>query len=143
VVFISIASVSLDAMTQNPGRRVAPTQHVRATARIAFGKHRGRTFHHVAVDEPGYLEWMLRVGAGSQTERECAKLALSETRGGSYLPPPSPRPAEVIGRSTPSPRISSRQPDSPPGPPTPEDPKSGRGLIAAVRALLLPRRKGD
>ena len=52
-VFVSLASLSLDAVYQTSGRRDAPTRHVSTSARIAFGKHRGRTFHQIAVDEPG------------------------------------------------------------------------------------------
>lgn len=130
-VFVSIAPISQTVLAQVYGKRVAPTRHISVSARISFGKHRGRPFREIAVEEPGYLEWMLREGAGSRVERECARLALAELRGRTILKPgPRIRP-DILKGPTQSP-----QPFSLP------DPKRPGGLWEVIKALFSPKEKG-
>jgi hypothetical protein len=86
-VFVSVAPVSPSVLSQRHGGRVAPPRHASAKARISFGKYRARTFEEIAVEEPSYLQWMMREGAGSRVERECARMALDGLKGGVWLPP--------------------------------------------------------
>lgn len=89
--FVSVAPINPEVLGQTRGARIAPARHVSTDARISFGKHRRRTFTEIALEEPGYLEWMLREGAGSHIERECARRALELQFGGTWLPEPSRR----------------------------------------------------
>jgi hypothetical protein len=114
--FVSVAPIHQDILSQRRGERVAPTRHVSETARISFGKHRGRPFKEIALEEPGYLEWILREGAGSHIERECARRALELQFGGAYLARPagSRREAESLP-AQPSPLRALPDPDRPGG----------------------------
>ncbi len=62
------------------GRRIIPTREARADAIISFGKHKGRTFSDVAHDDPRYLEWVVNREAGTELERESARMALKSHR---------------------------------------------------------------
>lgn len=86
-VFVSVAPINPYVLSQRHGGRVAPPRHASAKARISFGKYRARTFEEIAVEEPGYLRWMMREGAGSRVERESAQMALDRLKGGLWLPP--------------------------------------------------------
>jgi hypothetical protein len=102
---------------------------------MPFGKHKGRTFKEIAVEEPEYLEWMLGEGAGSLTERECAQMALGELKGGYSLPAAKRRATrkQISGR-----RLQSY--DAAP-PPTPTyqslpDPARPGGIWDRLKGLL-------
>lgn len=92
-VFVSIAPVSKSVLSQEYGGRIAPPRHASYNAHISFGKHRSRTFQEIALEEPEYLNWMLREGAGSRIERDSARLALNLLGRGALMetraePPP-------------------------------------------------------
>lgn len=124
-VFVSIAPLSAAVLGQQYGRRIAPPRHASSAARISFGKHRSRMFQEIAVEEPGYLEWMLRVGAGSRVERESARLALNELRGGTWLQDSKRRARPAF------------EPTRQPAPPTAlPDPHRPGGLWGAIKALF-------
>jgi hypothetical protein len=76
----------LQLLLQWSRERFAAPIHASAHARIAFGKHKGRTFKEIALQEPEFLEWMLREGVGTVDQRECAESALAEFRGARSLP---------------------------------------------------------
>ncbi len=80
-VFASIAPINESILAQQYGAKIAPPRHASLDARIAFGRHRGRTFREIALEDPGYLSWMLREGAGSRIEQECARLGLNLSGG--------------------------------------------------------------
>ena len=85
-VFVSVTPVTTPIVQQHyPTGRIAPARVASRDQRVSFGKHKGRTYAEVALEEPGYLKWMLREGAGSVIERQCATLALD--LGIDHLPP--------------------------------------------------------
>lgn len=131
--FISIAPVTSTVMAQDYGARVAPSAHVSVDAKIAFGKHRSRTFRHIAVHEPGYLEWMLGVGAGTLIEQQCAQLALATV--GRHMALPSRSETRSTGSL---PRERRNQPVRD----IVEKPKT-TGLWGAIRALIPSNRKPE
>ena len=92
--FVSVAPLTERVISQRYGGRVAPPRHASPDAMISFGKHRGRRFSEIALEEPGYLHWMLEEGAGSQIERECARMAL-QLQGGTWLPPARQTPRQT------------------------------------------------
>lgn len=127
-VFVSIAPVSREILSQQYGGRVAPPRHASYRARISFGKHRGRTFEEIAVEEPGYLQWMLREGAGSRVERDCARMALDQLAGGRWLP-----------RRQEARRYSVRPAEARYQPPALPDPNRPGGLLRILKALFSPK----
>ncbi len=127
-VFVSIAPLSREILSQQYGGRVAPPRHASYRARISFGRHRARTFHEIAVEDPGYLEWMLREGAGSRVERDCARMALDQLRGGRWLPPrQQPRRYAVKAAE---PRYKA---------PALPDPNRPGGLLRILKSLFAPK----
>lgn len=124
-VFVSIAPVSWSVLSQQYSGRIAPPRHPSHKARISFGKHRGRRFNEIAVEEPGYLEWMLREGAGSNIERQCAQMALAQVHAASSLPGK---------RGTTRRKLPRREPLAPSR--TLPDPNRPGGLWQALRALF-------
>jgi len=151
-VFVSIQPMSSAALSQQyPTERIAPARHASADARVSFGKYKGRTFQEVGLMEPSYLEWMLRDGAGSVVEQECARLALGLPAG---LPlPPAGRGQKRLGAKTPKrrrgalPQASASAPEPLPSPLTPPiqaarpvralpDPTRPTGLLGMIRKLL-------
>jgi hypothetical protein len=131
-VFVSIAPVSQAILSQQYGTRIAPPRHASPESRISFGKHRGRKFQEIAVEEPGYLDWMLREGAGSRIERECARMALDRLRGGKWLPQDERRPRYAVrpGRAA---RPARALPD----------PNRPGGIWAAVKALFSSKQRNS
>jgi hypothetical protein len=104
-IFVSISPRTAEVMSQQYAQqRIAPARHVSSSALLAFGKHKGRRFSMVAAEEPGYLRWMLREGAGSHIERACAELALRELSLAPGIRAPSRTPQEQI-RSASSPQV--------------------------------------
>ena len=154
--FISIQPMSGSVISQEyPPDRIAPARHRGVTQRLAFGKHKGRTFEDVALEEPGYLEWMLREGAGSKIERECAALALGRkpesvltprltasrrskpateiAEPNRKVPPALPR-GRGPTRGSPAARpISGSRRNTPPALP---DGRGDRGLLGTIKRLL-------
>jgi len=147
-VFVSIQPMSSAVLRQEyTGERIAPPRHASAGARIHFGMHKGRTFAEIAIENPGYLEWVIRENAGGTVVCECARLALGRptrtfstpTSTGSrpVLPPPvrAPRaidqPKGAPSRSTAPAQL----------PPASLARSSERGLMRIVRGLL--GRKAD
>lgn len=128
-VFVSVTPVNQTTLSPiYPPRRVAPARFSSKDARISFGKHRGRTFEEIAVEEPGYLRWMLREGAGSRIERQSAQLALDSVKGGIKLREPAPRVIHEIPEpvaATPRPKLA--------------DPSKPKGLWGAIKALIAPQ----
>lgn len=129
-VFVSVASVTPSIVSQEYGRRIAPPRHASHTARISFGKHRGRIFQEVAIEEPGYLEWMLREGAGSRVERGSARLALDFVRGGGRLRPSGRRADVPLKAKDEAPTIGALP-----------DPHRPGGLLNTLKALFRPKRR--
>ncbi len=127
--FVTITPISPSVLNQQYGGRVAPPRHASDNARISFGKHRTRTFYEIAVEDPGYLEWMLREGAGSYIERQCAQMALARVRGSYTL---SPRRRSQTRRALPK---RARQAD----PPALPDPTKPKGLWGTIKALVSGR----
>jgi hypothetical protein len=130
--FVMVTPVSQAILDQEYGsRRVAPTQFVSAQARISFGKHRGKKFSQIAVEEPGYLEWIVREGAGSRLERESAKTALDQARSTASrarYASSTLSDSSIPKGSTPS------QPASLP------DPNRKSGIIDSIRSLFFTKR---
>ncbi len=129
--FVCLAPVNRKILDQQYPDRIAPPRHPSVTARISFGKHRGRMFNEIAVNEPGYLHWMLREGAGTGIERQSAQMALGELEGGTALPPTRRQGRRQIARSPSS---------SPPQRSLP-DPNRPGGLLGTLRALFSPRQR--
>jgi|GEM_PF-3118834 len=44
---------------------------------LTFGKHKGMTIQQVYNSDPGYLTWMVRQGAGTETQKSYARMLLS------------------------------------------------------------------
>ena len=129
-VFVSLAPVTPTILSQEYGRRIAPPRHASPTARIPFGKHRGRRFQEIAIEDPGYLGWMLREGAGSRIERDCARLALDFVRGGGRLTPTTRQarvPLEPKHAAEPLPALP--------------DPSRPGGLLNRLKALFGPKER--
>jgi hypothetical protein len=128
-LFVSVAPISPRVLSQKRGDRVAPTRHATSKARISFGKHRARTFEEIAVEEPGYLRWMMREGAGSRIERESAQMALEELKGGLRLPPRQRRAQSAI-RTEREPKGFAALPD----------PARPGGLLQILKGLFSPKK---
>lgn len=128
--FASITPLNPSVLNQQYGGRIAPPRHVSEQARISFGKHKGRTFQQVAVEDPSYLQWMLGQGAGSLIELQCAQLALARIGVERSLPshhtPPGRRPQRTL--QTPTARYSKV--------PMLEDPTKSKGLLGALKRLF-------
>lgn len=125
--FVSVAPLHEQVLAQRRGDPIAPARHVSESARLSFGRHRGRTFNEVALEEPGYLEWMLREGAGSHIERECARRALQLQFGGTWLPPPTSRRRRAKELAKPPLRQSV---------PALPDPNRPGGLLRLLKSML-------
>jgi len=137
-VFVSVQPLTADALAQRPvAGRIAPPRHASPGARISFGKHRGARFREVAVVEPGYLQWMLREGAGSAIEQQCARLALEEIDDRVTLPHGGRAPRERV-HSAPVPNSAPvREPSQPLALP---DPNRPGGLFRALKGMFGSRR---
>ena len=127
-VFVSVTPVNQTILSQTYSHlRVAPARFPSKDARISFGKHRGRILEEIAVEDPGYLRWMLREGAGSRIERESAQLALDFVKGGTKPTEPAPRVIHEIPEpvaATPRPKLA--------------DPSKPKGLWGAIKAVIAP-----
>lgn len=148
-VFIVATPISVADQVPHQGR-IAPARIVDTTQRISFGKHKGRMFSQVAIEEPSYLRWMLREGAGSVIERQCAATALGidwepkpfEVRREELTTRSHSRPPAIEQPTGPSwanpplqvPRARQVQDDAPR---LPERTEPTRGLIARAKRLLL------
>lgn len=128
-VFVSLAPLTPSILSQQYRGKVAPPRHASDSARISFGKHAGRTFREIAVEEPSYLDWMLREGAGSQVERASAQLALDFVRIGRKLTP-------AMGRA--GTRLRSEKQRSPSV--ALPDPSRPGGLWDTIKRLFGPKR---
>jgi hypothetical protein len=64
------------AKYRNQRRAEMPRGAPSVEATIGFGHFKGRTFNEIFLRNPGYLRWMLQVGAGTPYEHACARLAL-------------------------------------------------------------------
>jgi len=127
-VFVSVTPVNQTILSQTYSHlRVAPARFPSKDARISFGKHRGRILEEIAVEEPGYLLWMLREGAGSRIERQSAQLALDFIEGGTKPTEPASRVMHEIPEpvaATPTPKLA--------------DPSKPKGLWGAIKAVIAP-----
>jgi hypothetical protein len=134
-LFVSLTPVRAEILNQRYSQeRIAPARFVSPESRISFGKHKGRSFRSIAGEEPGYLDWMLREGAGTHTERECARSALDLLRGAPVpLPSDSRRPAKQIGGR--DPRKPSELTANEPTKALP-DPNRPGGMLAPLKALV-------
>ena len=65
----------------DPGR-IPPPRHASANARVHFGQHKGRTYADIALENPGYLRWMIDHEIMGPIACECAKLALKHRQLG-------------------------------------------------------------
>ncbi len=154
--FVSIQPMSESVVSQAyPKDRIAPARHPGVTQRLSFGKHKGRTFEDVALEERGYLEWMIGEGAGSKIERECAALALGRKPESVLTPPRIPTresaaarsisasdrrtPPALPARRSPARRSTAARSVSAPSrntPPTLPDGRGDQGILGAIKRLL-------
>lgn len=142
-VFVSIQPMSASVIAQgHPSGRIAPPRHASASARVHFGQHKGRTYAEVALENPGYLEWMIENNIQGRIPVACARLALGyqpdrvvgtgdRTAAGAVSSPTSVHRAPLTGSASQQPSVS-----SPSEPRALPDPNRPRGLLGFVRGIL-------
>lgn len=143
-VFVNITPHLSEVVSQTyDSGRIAPARVVAVTQRLSFGKHKGRTYQQVAIEDPSYLKWMLEEGAGSKIEQQCASAALGEGVPHKYLPSSGQRKSPTLApapqhSSSPHDALWTRRSEDDEKLALP-DPSQRRGLLAAVKAVFRSR----